>query len=206
MSVSRIVPLCLATFLITLLATTPATAQGPGYGPGGPPSGGPPGGGPPGGRRGPPFDLLALEGPLTPPDFEKVTGATPEQKAEYTTLYDSFQKDTKATRDSAQLAQLNIRAAVDRERREALPPLFAMLAATGTTLEKKQKAFDEQVKKALKKDQYKKYEKDQKERRKALQEEMKEMMPRGGPGVPPGGPKSSTPTCIVAVSVEVQAK
>ena len=179
MSVSRIVAFFMASFLVTLFAATPATAQGPGYGPGGPPSGGPPGGGPPGGHRGPQFDLLALEGPLAPDDFEKVTGATPEQKAEYTTLYDGFQKDTRATRDSAQLAQQNIRAALDHGRREALPPLFATLNATGKTLDAKLKAFDEQVKKFLTKDQFKKFSKDEKERREALEEEQKEMKPPG---------------------------
>ncbi len=176
MSVARIVPFFMASFLITLLAATPATAQG-GYGPAGPP-----GGGPPGGRRGPQFDLLALEGPVTPAEFEKVTGATPEQKAEYATLFDSFQKDTRATRDSAKLAQQNIRAALDHGRREALPPLFATLNSTGKTLDTKLKAFDEQVKKLLPKDQWKKYEKDEKERRKALEQEQKEMMPPRGPG------------------------
>ena len=184
MSVSRLVPSFMATFLIALLAAPPATAQGPGYGPGGPPPGGPPGGGPPGGRRGPQFDLLALEGPVTPARFEQVTGATLEQKAEYTTLYESFQQDTKATRDSAQLAQLNIRGAIDHGRREALPPLFATLNATGKTLDRRLKAFDEQVRKLLPKDQWKKYEKDEKERRKALEDEQKEMMPQGGAWAP----------------------
>ena len=179
MSGLRMFRLLSAALLVSIVAAARATAQG-GYGPGGPPSGGPPGGGPPGGRRGPSFDLLALEGPLTPADFEKVTGATPEQKAGYTTLFDDFQKDTRATRDSAKLAQINIRAALDRGRREALPPLFATLDETGKTLDRKQKAFDEQVKKTLPKDQYKKYEKDQKERRKALEEEQKEMMPPPG--------------------------
>lgn len=186
MSVPGILGFFMASFLVTLLAATPATAQGPGYGPGGPPSGGPPGGAPPGGRRGPQFDLLALEGPLAPNDFEKVTGATPEQKAEYTTLYDSFQKDTRATRDSAQLAQQNIRAALDHGRRDALPPLVATLNATGKTLDAKLKAFDGQVKKLLSKNQFKKFSKDEKERRKALEEEQKEMMPQGGFGGPGG--------------------
>ena len=103
----------------------------------------------------------------------------PDQEAEYTTLYDGYQKETKATRDSAQLAQLNIRAAIDHGRRDALPPLFATLNSTGKTLDTKLKAFDEQVKKLLPKDQWKKYEKDEKERRKALEQEQKEMMPRG---------------------------
>lgn len=186
MSVARIVPWLMAISLHTLLATTPAAAQGPGNGPGGPPSGGPPGGGPPGGRRGPSFDVLALEGPITPPDFTKVTGATTEQTAQYTTLFDSYQADTRTTRDSAQLAQLNIRAAIDRGRREALPPLFATLNTTGKTLDTKLEAFDAQVKKLLPKDQWKKYEKDEKERRKALEEEMKQMMPPRGPGGPGG--------------------
>lgn len=172
--------------LLILLAALPATAQGPGNGPGGPPSGGSPGGGPPGGRRGPPFDLVALEGPPAPADFAKVTGATTEQQTEYTTLYDAYRKDTRATRDSAQLAQLNIQAAVDHGRREALPPLFATLNATGTTLDRKLKDFDAQVKKLLPKDQWKKYEKDEKERRKAVEQEQKELLPQGGPGGPGG--------------------
>jgi len=172
--------------LLILLATTPASAQGPGNGPGGPPSGGPPGSGPPGGRRGPQFDLLALEGPLLPTDFAKLTGATTDQEIEYTTLRERYLNDTRATRDSAQLAQLNIRAAIDHGRREALPPLFATLNSTGRTLDAKLKAFDEQVKKLLAKDQWKKYEKDEKERRKALEQELKEMMPKGGPGGPGG--------------------
>ena len=182
---SRFVPLLMLSLPI-LLATTPASAQGPGAGPGGPPPGGPPGGGPPGGRRGPQFDILALEGPLAPGDFVKVTGATTGQESEYTTLYTAYQKETKATRDSAQLAQLNIRAAIDHGRRDALPPLFATLNSTGRTLDARLKAFDEQVKKLLPKDQWKKYAKDEKERRKALEQEQKEMMPRGGPGGPGG--------------------
>jgi hypothetical protein len=185
MPVSRSVPLATLSLLI-ILATTPASAQGPGTGPGGPPSGGPPGGGPPGGRRGPQFDLLALEGPLAPADFVKVTGATTGQEIEYTTLYEGYRKATRATRDSAQLAQQNIQAALDHGRREALPPLFATLNSTGTTLDRKLKDFDEQVKKLLPKDQWKKYEKDEKERRKALEQEQKDLMKQGGP--PPGGP------------------
>ncbi len=185
MPVWRFVPWLMASLLI-LLAATPASAQGPGYGPGGPPSGGPPGGGPPGGRRGPQFDLLAVEGPLAPGDFVKVTGATTGQEAEYITLYDGYQKETRPTRDSAQLAQQNIRAAIDHGRREALPPLFATLNSTGRTLDTKLKAFDEQVKKLLPKAQWKQYEKDEKERRKALEEEQKELMPPGGPGGPGG--------------------
>jgi len=172
--------------LLILLATTPASAQGPGNGPGGPPSGGPPGSGPPGGRRGPQFDLLALEGPLTPADFSKLTGATTGQETEYSTLHERYLKDTKATRDSAHLAQLNIRAAIDHGRREALSPLFATLNSTGKTLDTKLKGFDQQVKKLLAKDQWKKYEKDEKERRKALEQELKKMMPQGGPGGPGG--------------------
>jgi hypothetical protein len=188
MSVPKMITLATASLLL-ILATTPATAQGPGNGPGGSPSGGPPGGGPPGGRRGPQFDLLALEGPPTPADFAKVTGATPEQQAQYSMHYDAYRKETKATRDSAQLAQQNIRAALDHGRREAMPPLFATLNETGTTLDTKLKAFDAEVKKLLAKDQWKKYEKDEKARRKALEEEQKEMMPPpgGGRGGPPGG-------------------
>ena len=185
MSVSQKIRLAIASLLL-ILAATPATAQGPGNGPGGPPSGGPPGGGPPGGRRGPQFDLLALEGPPTPADFTKVTGATTEQQAQYSMHYDAYRRETKATRDSAQLAQLNIRAAVDHGRREALPPLFATLNATGKTLDTQLKAFDDEVKKFLPKDQWKKYQKDEKERRKALEKELQEMMPP--PGGPPGGP------------------
>ena len=172
--------------LITLLAASPASAQGPGTGPGGPPSGGPHGGPPPGGRRGPDFDILALEGPLSPPDFTKVTGATTGQEAEYGKLYTTWLSDTKAARDSLDLAQQNIRAAIDRGRREALPPLFAQLNSNGTTLDKKLKSFDAEVKKLLPKDQWKKYEKDEKARRKALEQEQKEMMPGGGPGGPGG--------------------
>jgi Spy/CpxP family protein refolding chaperone len=189
MSVSPTISLAIASLLLNL-AATPATAQGPGYGPGGPPSGGPPGGGPPGGRRGPQFDLLALEGPPTPADFTRVTGATTEQQAQYSMHYDAYRRETKATRDSAQLAQQNIRAAFDHGRREAVPPLFATLNETGKTLDAKLKAFDEQVKKLLPKDQWKKYQKDEKERRKALEEERKEMMPPGGP---PGGPGGHGP-------------
>jgi len=185
MPLPRFIPLLMLCLPI-LLATTPASAQGPGAGPGGPPPGGPPGGGPPGGRRGPQFDVLALEGPLAPGDFVKVTGATTGQESEYTTLYTAYQKETKATRDSAQLAQLNIRGAIDHGRRDALPPLFATLNSTGKTLDAKLKAFDEQVKTLLPKDQWKKYAKDEKARRKALEQEQKEMMPRGGPGGPGG--------------------
>lgn len=181
MPVSRSVAL-LTLSLLTLLAASPASAQGPGAGPGGPPSGGPPGGGSPGGRRGPQFDLLALEGPLAPGDFVKVTGATTGQESEYTTLFNGYQKATRATRDSAQLAQQNIRAALDHGRREALPPLFATLNSTGRTLDFHLNDFDEQVKKLLPKDQWKKYEKDEKERRKALEQEQKELMPQGGTG------------------------
>ena len=184
MPVSRSLAL-LGLSLLIHLAATPASAQGPGAGPGGPASGGPPGGGSPGGRRGPQFDLLGLEGPLPPGDFVTVTGATTGQEAEYTTLYTAYQKATRTTRDSAQLAQQNIRAAVDHGRREALPPLFATLNSTGKTLDTQLKDFDAQVKKLLPKDQWKKYEKDEKERRKALEQEQKDMMPQGGAG--PGG-------------------
>lgn len=173
--------------LITLLAVSPASAQGPGTGPGGPPPGGPHGG-PPGGRRGPDFDILALEGPLTPAAFTTVTGATTGQEAEYGKLYAAWLGDTKAARDSLDLAQQNIRAALDHGRREALPPLFAQLNGNGATLDRKLKSFDAEVKKLLPKDQWKKYEKDEKARRKALEQEQKEMMPGGGPGGH-GGPR-----------------
>ncbi len=185
MFASRHVRWCMASLLLILVAT-PATAQGPGKGPGGPPSGGPPGGPPPGGRPGPQFDILALEGPPTPQDFVKVTGATPDQESGYVALYDAYQKDTRATRDSAQLAQQNITAAIDHGRREAVPPLFAMLNATGKTLDEQLQAFDQQVKKLLPKDQWKRYEKGEKERRKAMKAEMEAMLPKGGPGGPGG--------------------
>ena len=152
--------------------------------------------------------MLALEGPLAPGDFVKVTGATTGQEAEYITLYDGYQKETRPTRDSAQLAQQNIRAAIDHGRREALPPLFATLNSTGRTLDTKLKAFDEQVKKLLPKAQWKKYEKDEKERRKALEEEQKEIdaagwtwrsgrtgRPRAALRIRPGGPSRRRCCC-----------
>jgi hypothetical protein len=86
-----------------------------------PTPGGPPGGGPPGGRRGPQFDVLALEGPLAPATSCKLTGATTGQETEYTTLH-AYQKETKATATGAQLAQLNIRARSIMAGGEALPP------------------------------------------------------------------------------------
>jgi hypothetical protein len=124
-----------------------------------------------------------------------IVGASPDQQKQYASLYEEFRLQTKGTRDSAQAAQRKLQDAVDTGNHEAVPGYVSTLDAAGTRLEKQQKGFDEEVKKLLPKDQWKKYETDQKERRKELEEEMQKVMPtpqgggygHGGPGGGHGG-------------------
>ncbi len=153
------------------------------------------GGGPPPGARGPTYDPVALEGPPSPSEFTGIVGASTDQQKQYASMYEAFRQQTRGTRDSAQAVQRKLQDAMDTGNHEVIPGYVSTLDEAGTRLEKQQKGFDEEVKKLLPKDQWKKYETDQKDRRKELEEEMQKAMPaqhsggygHGGPGGGHGG-------------------
>ena len=127
--------------------------------------------------RGSTYDPVALEGPPSPSEFTGIVGASTDQQNQYASMYEAFRQQTRGTRDSAQAVQRKLQDAMDTGNHEVIPGYVSTLDEAGTRLEKQQKGFDEEVKKLLTKDQWKKYETDQKDRRKELEEEMQKEMP-----------------------------
>ena len=119
-----------------------------------------------------PPDPVVLKGPPAPDDFQKLVDLPEDKVAGYKGLYDRLMTETKPQRDS--LAALRNQAASDagdrasfEQRREAFEPLSQELT-------RRQQAFDDELKKMLDKDQWKRYEKWRDDQRKAAEQERQE--------------------------------
>jgi len=124
------------------------------------------------GHGGTPPDPVVLNGPPAPDDFRQLVDLPEDKVAGYKNLYDHLMTETKPQRDS--LAALRNQATSDagdrasfEQRREAFEPLSQELT-------RRQQAFDDELKKMLDKDQWKRYDKWRGDQRKAAEQERQE--------------------------------
>jgi len=128
------------------------------------------------GGGGTPPDPVVLKGPPAPDDFRQLVNLPDDKVASYKTLYDHLMTETKPQRDS--LAALRTEAINDggdrasfERRREEFEPLSQELT-------RRQQAFDDELKKMVDKDQWKRYQKWRDDQRKAVQQEREERWKR----------------------------
>jgi hypothetical protein len=124
------------------------------------------------GGGGTPPDPVVLKGPPAPDDFRQLVNLPDDKVAGYKNLYDHLMTETKPQRDS--LVALRNQAVNDggdrssfEQRREEFQPLSEELTH-------RQQAFDDELKKMLDKDQWKRYQKWRDDQRKAAEQERQE--------------------------------
>jgi hypothetical protein len=175
----RFRPLALAA-IAAFFAVAPLSAQYGGGMRGGGMRGGMRGGrgGMMGGRQRPPDflrDPVIVDGPPTVAALDGVVTLTDSQRTRYAAQYDSFMVATKPARDSVTAARSQVRSRFGGgeagEGSGASAPADSgridrdAFRRLGKSLEDDQKAFDGELKRLLKKDQYKAYERWRKEER-----------------------------------------
>ena len=138
------------------------------------------------GRGGSPPDPVVLQGPPTPPDFQKLVQLPDAKLPGYQNLYDHLMDQTKPQRDSLAALRNTMGDSEDRSsfqtRREIFQPLSEELT-------RRQAAFDDALKDMLDKNEWKRYQKWRDDQRKAAEKERQHRWRhRGNGGAPDAQP------------------
>ena len=119
------------------------------------------------------LDPMVIQGPPSPEEMARIADLNDAEEATYLTARNDFMVATKPQRDSLNLLRSDLHdmagaggGAGGGRDFDRLRPLFEQTRQLGDGLTKRTKDFDDQLKKTLKKDQFKKYEKWRKEERK----------------------------------------
>jgi hypothetical protein len=107
-------------------------------------------------RQAPVISRVEMDGPLSPPDFQKLFALSDGQLREYTAVYDSFAVATDEPRAAALHRMEQLGKVVGRDT-AAEAYYINHLKELGKTLRTAQSRFDDRMKKLLTKEQQKRY-------------------------------------------------
>ena len=107
-------------------------------------------------KENPVITAVEIDGPLQPPDFQKMFATTDDQTREYTQVFDSFTVATSEPREAAKHRLEQLGTAIGRDS-AAVDYYRERLKELSKVLKEAQSRFDDRMKRLLSKDQQKQY-------------------------------------------------